>query len=172
MWEQHASYLGILSLVVCLGGAAAYQQAPLRDPSSEKADKAEREACMAFARPFGLVTCALLLVVPGVYFLPSMNPSRTAAVPSPTQPITSAVALRHVLSDVPCDSSHMVAWDGLDTLASSHLSSVDVSFEHQAHNYVNVFSLALSQRLVLTIDKARSHACCSDAFISMTRPHV
>lgn len=32
IWDQHASAKGIFALLICLGGGALYQQAPLRPP--------------------------------------------------------------------------------------------------------------------------------------------
>lgn len=41
VWDQHASATGVLWLSVCLLGAAAYQQAPMRDEEVEDAEEAE-----------------------------------------------------------------------------------------------------------------------------------
>ena len=43
VWDQHASSVGILWLMVCLAGASGYKQAPMRD---EKADRVAEELLM------------------------------------------------------------------------------------------------------------------------------
>jgi len=39
IWDQHSSSIGILSLFVCIGSGALYQQAPLRDPTKSYAER-------------------------------------------------------------------------------------------------------------------------------------
>ena len=42
IWDQHASPIGIFCLVVCLLGAASYQQAPMREQTRELLDSDKR----------------------------------------------------------------------------------------------------------------------------------
>jgi drug/metabolite transporter (DMT)-like permease len=60
LWDKHASLPGICSLVVCLAGAASYQQAPVR------AEKATAPSLSALCRsPTGLVFTLIVLAVGG-----------------------------------------------------------------------------------------------------------
>ena len=56
IWDRHASSYGILSLMVCLLGATAYKQAPLREEA--RTELSARRVCQLVS---GLVVLGILL---------------------------------------------------------------------------------------------------------------
>jgi len=79
IWDQHASAFGIASLVVCLIGAAIYEQSPMRAEkvAESKPDKVEPEVSAPASARGGW------LWGPG-------STSSTSAPPSPPPPLTAA----------------------------------------------------------------------------------
>ena len=167
MWDQHASSVGILSLVVCLAGAAAYQQAPMRDEAAEKADAARREACAKYKQPVWIAT-GLLLLLPAPYVYrsvmggppvpnPVVKPSGAMSVTTPSRYGAGArhgdasglgaseaqLSLRKVISSTSCTKGSFSVWQPPET--TPQLRASDGSFGVQVQGYTRAFSVALSE---------------------------
>ena len=155
IWDQHASPAGIGFLLLCLVGAAAYQQAPpIAEPAVTKdADRcASTSYCSAFRFLCWLGGAAALfgagLLYPSTCKLWNVESSLSVA---PAPPLAAATALNRIMHSLDChgrtlaNGSRYLAWrPPFVAQPSDELWPVDIVVGAEIQDFVRTYSHALT----------------------------